>query len=327
MVLTHPSAANFPPGVTVHRDWMTLAYDWGWGEEPHEIMVCPTDGDYAAFSEDGRTWRTDDGGQSWFCCNVRETSSGSNWWTSAGFEVTTNYFFHWAPWDHDRTYITYTDCGFFRSEDGGLSWRWSASGSPWGNTFYDLAFDPGVPGKMWAVASNHHDIPHEKMLRRSDFPNFTGGVLLSTNYGQTWTDLGHSTGLPQGAPTCIILDPSSPPAARTLYVAVIGRGVYKSTDGGASWFSVNNGLIVGTNRNAHLLKLMPDGTLYCSITMDIDNDAASEVNNKTASHHTLLADAPDHLVVLFSGSWIAIKWIAIYHQQISLSCVLQNEDT
>ncbi|MHC4714737.1 MAG: PKD domain-containing protein, partial [Planctomycetota bacterium] len=267
LVLIDPASGKLPGGINVERDWMTLAYGWAWGEEPHEIMVSPSDGNRVAFAEDGRTWRSSDGGQSWFCCNARETGNTTNWWTSAGFEVTTNYFLHWSPWGHNRTYITYTDIGFARSEDYGYSWRWSATGSPWRNTFYDITFDPDVPGKMWACASNHHDIPHEKMLRRSNFPEFSGGVLLSTNYGASWTDLGHSNGLPIGAPTSIVLDPASSVGSRTLYAAIIGKGVYKSTDGGANWFGVNTGLAVGPNKNVHLLKLMADGTLYCSITM------------------------------------------------------------
>ncbi|MHC4714610.1 MAG: putative Ig domain-containing protein, partial [Planctomycetota bacterium] len=268
LVLTDPDAGNFPPGVAVERDWLTVVSDfgWGWGEEPHEIMVCPTDPNHIAFAEDGRTWRSNDGGSSWFCCNGRETSVDSNWWVTSGLEPATNYFVQFAPWDHDRVYVTYSDIGLFRSENRGASWRWAGQGSPWRNTFYHTAFDPTVAGKMWACASSRNDIPHEKRLREASFPEYSGGVLRSTDYGATWSDLGHSTGLPTGAPTSIVVDPSSPAGSRTIYVAVMGKGVYKSTDDGDNWSSVNNGLSMPNNTNTHLLKLMSDGTLYCSIT-------------------------------------------------------------
>jgi len=267
MTLTDPGASNFPAGVSVARDWMTAGLGWAWGEEPHEIGVCPTDGNVVAISEDGRTWRSDDGGTNWFCCNDHETSTGSNWWSSVGFETTTNYFVHFAPWDHNRAYITYTDIGFFRSQDRGGSWRLATSGSPYNNTFYDAAFDPSTNGKMWAVASNNHDLPHEKMLRQSGFPTFTGAFLRSTDYGATWTNLGHPLGGgSNGAMTSIAVDPSSPAGNRTIYVTVMGHGVYKSTNDGVSWVAVNTGLSMPSNMNAWQIRIMPDGTLYCALT-------------------------------------------------------------
>ncbi len=265
-VLTDPTAGNFPAGVTVARDWMTVSLGWAWGEEPHEIGVSGGDPNYVAFAEDGRTWRSNDGGASWFCCNDDETSVGSNWWRSTGFETTTNYRVHFAPWNHDRAYISYTDIGAFRSEDRAESWRYCATGIPYRNTVYDIAFDPTVSGKMWAVCSNNHDLPHEKMLRQSGFLNFTGAVVVSTNNGVTWTNLGHPIGTNMGAITSIVVDPTSPSSGRTLYCAVMGRGVYKSTNGGTSWTAVNNGLGTADNKNALLLKLMSDGTLYCAVT-------------------------------------------------------------
>jgi hypothetical protein len=38
------------------------------------------------------------------------------------------------------------------------------------------------------------------------------------------------------------MDPESPPARRTLYVTLFGRGVYKSVDGGLTWSAKNAGL-------------------------------------------------------------------------------------
>jgi PKD repeat protein len=267
IVLIDPGSGKLPGGITIERDWMTLDLGWGWGEEAHEIEVCPTDPRYVAFAEDGRTWRSNDGGQSWFCCNSRETSPSSDWWPSRGFETTTNYRVLFTPWDHDRAYISYTDIGSFRSEDRGYSWRYCASGVPYRNTFYDIEFDPTIPGKMWAVCSNHHDLPHDKMLRRADFLTFTGAVLVSTDYGVTWTNLGHPVGVNMGAMTDILVDPTSTPGSRTLYVTVCGRGVHKSTDDGVTWAPANTGLSMPNNMNAWQLRRMPDGTLYCALTM------------------------------------------------------------
>jgi photosystem II stability/assembly factor-like uncharacterized protein len=272
--LIDPGSPKRPSGMTVERDWITLHLGWGWGGAPYQVKVCATDPNVVAFSESGRTFRSDDGGESWFCCNNEETSPGSDWWRSVGFETTTVWGYFFDPFQANRHYIPYTDIGYARSEDAGESWRWSAKGSPWRNTFYDLCFDPEIPGRMWAVASDNHDLPHYKMLRQ-DILQFAGGVLFSEDYGATWTDLGHSTRLPTGAVTSIILDPASPSRQRTLWVTVLGRGVYKSTDGGLNWVNRNAGLGMSNNMNAWKLLRLADSTLYAAVTLAVDSSRNS----------------------------------------------------
>ena len=119
---------------------------------------------------------------------------------------------------------------------------------------------------MWAVASNNHDLPHHKMLRQN-VNNFNGGVLVSNNWGASWTDLGHSSGLPTGACTSIAIDPTSPASGRTLWVTVLAKGVYKSTDGGATWVQKNVGLGMPSNINVWQIERTANGTLYCAVTL------------------------------------------------------------
>lgn len=264
--LIDPSSPSFPVTSSVERDWVTLHYGWGWGEAPHQLNVCLTNPNVVAFSEDARTFRSDDGGNHWFCCNNEESPASSDWWKSTGYEVTNTYNYYIDPRNHNRHYICYTDIAFARSEDAGQTWRWSANGSPWGNTFYAIACDPTASGKMWAVASNNHDLPHWKMLVLNVL-GFSGGVLVSNDWGASWSDLGHSTGLPSGAPTSIVVDPTSSESSRTLWVTVLGRGVYKSTDGGAHWTAKNSGLGTANNMNAWQIVRTADGTLYCATTM------------------------------------------------------------
>ena len=40
----------------------------------------------------------------------------------------------------------------------------------------------------------------------------------------------------------VVVDPKSPKEKRTLYASVFGGGVFRSTDGGATWEAKNNGL-------------------------------------------------------------------------------------
>jgi len=302
--LIHPGCPYRPPGTVVERDWLTLHLDWGWGGPPWQVRVCPTDPNVLAFSEYARTFRSNDGGNSWFVCNNQETFTGSDWWKSVGFEVTTVYGYYFDPFQLNRHYITYTDIGFARSEDGGDSWRWSANGSPWKNTFYSLCFDPAVPGRMWAAASNNHDLPHHKMLRQ-EVTAFTGGILHSGDFGATWSDIGHSSGLPAGAATSIVLDPSSPVQSRTLWASVLSRGVYKSTDGGSTWVAKNSGLGMPDNLNTWVLKRLPDGALYVSVTLAVD---AARKSYKGGLFRSV--DGGDHWVLVNQN--FALNWIVGY---------------
>src|SRR6185312_12256565 len=60
-----------------------------------------------------------------------------------------------------------------------------------------------------------------------------GGVMASADGGRSWSKSNH--GMEESACTHIVLDPASPKEGRTLYVAAMGRGVYRSTDGGKRW--------------------------------------------------------------------------------------------
>jgi photosystem II stability/assembly factor-like uncharacterized protein len=302
--LIHPDCPWRPANMTAGRDWITLHLDWGWGGAPWQVKVCATDPDVVAFSEYGRTFRSDDGGNSWFCCNNEEKSTGSDWWRSVGFEVSTVYGYYFDPHQSNRHYIAYTDIGFARSEDAGESWRWSANGSPWRNTFYSLCFDPSVPGLLWAAASNNHDLPHHKMLRQN-IAGFAGGILVSTNYGASWRDLGHATGLPTGAATSVVIDPTSPVGSRTLWASVLGRGVFKSTDGGVSWTARNNGLGMPNNLNAWILTRLPDGALYVSVTLAVDSKRKAYKGGLFKS-----LDGGDHWTLVNSS--FDLNWIAGY---------------
>jgi len=85
---------------------------------------------------------------------------------------------------------------------------------------------------------------------------------VSLDGGRTWRP--SNTGMPETAPTHILLDPSSPAGKRTLWAAAMGRGVYKSTDDGVTWTLKNRG-IVQNEPLAWRLARAKDGTLYVVI--------------------------------------------------------------
>jgi len=243
----------------IQEAWLSERFGPGWGGNPFNLGVAPGDPDVCYGTDSGRTMRTLDGGRTWRAVYSRRVPDAG--WDTTGLDVTTCYGVHFDPFDPERIFISYTDIGLFRSEDGGRSWLSSIDGVPrrWWNTTYWIEFDPAAPGRVWGAMSRVHDLPRPKMWRSTAPATYEGGVCLSEDGGRTWRS--SSEGMPPAAVTHLLLDPDSPVEARVLYAAAFGRGVYKSADGGRTWNLKNQG-IEGAEPFAWRLARDPEGTLY-----------------------------------------------------------------
>ena len=246
----------------IHDAWISKEIGVDWAENPLGLGVADQDPELCYGTDYGRTMITTDGGAIWSGAYSKKVPGGD--WTSTGLDVTTNYGYLFDPFDPNRRFIPTTDIGLFRSEDKGRSWTRSVTGVPeeWSNTTYWITFDPAVRGRMWGVMSGTHDLPRPKMWRKTPVSNYRGGVCSSVDGGRTWK--ASNAGMPETAPTHILLDPSSPAGRRTLWVAAMGRGVYKSTDDGVTWTLKNRG-IVQNEPLAWRLARAENGTLYVVI--------------------------------------------------------------
>jgi photosystem II stability/assembly factor-like uncharacterized protein len=274
----------------LHDVWITQRFGPEWGDKPLSLTVAADDPNLCIATDLGRTMRTRDGGRNWEGVYSRRLDDGS--YTTTGLDVTTNYGVHFDPFDPQRMFITYTDIGMFRSENGGRGWVSATETVPrdWTNTTYWMVFDPKVRGRVWAVTSGVHDLPRPKMWRRRSPATFDGGVVMSTDGGRTWQVSNY--GMPQTAATHILLDASSPENARVLYVTGFGRGVFKSTDGGKSWSLQNDGL-PQKEPFAWRLAQGPDRALYVVLARRSEDgsfgntgDGALYRSTDTAAHWT-----------------------------------------
>ncbi len=152
------------------------------------------------------------------------------------------------PQDQQTMYIGYSAGGAYRTRDGGTTW--------------DPIFDDFPFLAIGALTVNPHR-PSEVLLGTGD-PNITGtpfignGIYRSADRGRSWEHLG----LPNvGIVSEILYDPTDP---NIIYAATMGvpyfrdphRGVYKSTDRGATWTKI---LYLG------------DGTGVIDLVMDPSN--------------------------------------------------------
>jgi photosystem II stability/assembly factor-like uncharacterized protein len=264
------------PAQNVHDAWISERFGVNWGENPLELAVAEQTESLCYATDLGRTMRTTDGGATWTAVYSRKILQAG--WTTTGLDVTTSYGVHFDPFDLKRDFITYTDIGLFRSEDGGASWTSSTIGVPrsWWNTTYWVVFDPAVRGRMWSVNSNTHDLPRPKMWRHRSVLDYKGGVCRSEDGGRTWRR--SNTGMQETAATHILLDPKSPSQSRTLYVTAFGRGVYKSTDGGLTWKLKNRGI---TQQQPLAWRLAQDsnGVLYLLLARRSEDGSIGNAND------------------------------------------------
>ena len=134
------------------------------------------------------------------------------------------------PTDANRVYALSPD-SVYRSTDGGDTWAdlgWSVSTSLPQGGLEAMAPDPFVSGHLLVAFDSGEN-------------NFAGYVYASSDYGASW----QAVTMPQGVGriTDIAFDPQTP---GLVYLAVggmgavHGTGVYRSTDGGASWTRIDD---------------------------------------------------------------------------------------
>ena len=135
-----------------------------------------------------------------------------------------------VPGQQNVFYIGVNNGGVWRSSDFGLTWAPIFDDQPTGS-IGALAVAPSNPSIIYVGSGEG--------LQRPDL-SVGDGVFKSTDTGKTWQFMGLGDAQQIGA---VLVDPRDP---NKLYVAVLGhpygpneqRGVFKSTNGGATWDKV-----------------------------------------------------------------------------------------
>ena len=172
----------------------------------------------------------------------KSTDGGANWQAvNTGLPGNTKFQALAVDPSHPATLYVGTsgqggasDKGVYKSDNGGASWTSANNGLPNGTQILTLAVDPHTAMTVYAV------------LFASIGNSSPGGIYKSTDGGGHWQP--SNQGLP-AIPNVknLVIDPQNP---ATLYAAVANRaatnnlstGVFKSTDGGGHWQSINQGM-------------------------------------------------------------------------------------
>lgn len=263
----------FPPQEPESKlDWTQIEMKWDYRLMGAGLCVSPSDAKLVMVSSIGDAYVSHNAGKSWVPLTTADASlppqAGNPYkrWKTNGLQVTGCYSFHVDPSDKDRFFAGHSDVGLLRSIDGGATWSTlSYRGSPWGNSFYQIAFDPFLKNRVYAAASNTHDIPDWRLIDDLPTPQ-TGGVVISEDGGDTWKRLWALD--PEKVITSICVDAkaSKDKDNVVLYAAAYDDGVYKSTDSGKTWAKKSNGLGYPGNARVHRVIVHPEsGNVYAVI--------------------------------------------------------------
>jgi photosystem II stability/assembly factor-like uncharacterized protein len=196
--------------------------------DPHVLYAetARTDG---CASSDKLVFTSTDGGASWSAGNGQPGACNGDVDLSGVLSLVLD------PRDPNTLYVgDMASGGLLKSTDGAASWS-----SVWGrsngleSSVWALAIDPTKPSTLYAGIE-------------LSFPGI-GGVFKSTDGGMSWSSAGLGDA---AAVTVLAIDRAN---SSTLYAVTESqsvwydgpqgfRGMFKSTDSGASWLPINNGL-------------------------------------------------------------------------------------
>ena len=204
-----------------------------------------------------------------------------------------------APSNRRTLYAGTESGGFFRSEDGGARWTDAGSGLP-GVAVTDIEVDPRAPATLYATSCEFQieppfsaggilksrdggrtwteiefffpaecqstDLALDPRAPDTVFAATPNGLYQSADGGTTWVaNPGISHEISQHAVPAVTFDPFTP---GTLYILQSQVGLRKSTDGGASWTTLNAGLPPPDHLAGLEIDPRARGTLYVR-TVDV----------------------------------------------------------
>lgn len=300
---TWESIFDISPSGNVERTWIQTSLGWSYYFMLNGFSVVSgesADKDIIFASSQGEIFRTDNGGKSWaapYRIALPIIGSEIDRSQSIGLEVTSCWGLKEDIHNPDIWYGLWTDISGQVSFDAGKSWSPANKGVPENhrNTLYGVAQDPEVPKLVWGAFSGVHDIPYDGFVSGV---SGNGGIFVSTDNGLSWSKpyTPGTTGPSSQVCTDVIYDHTT----NTLYATIYGQaysdtypdpnmaasytnaGVWKSTDRGANWTRIAEGLDTDLTGNLHMYRLAigPEGGVYSLKTHYKSNNSPGGIFKK-----------------------------------------------
>jgi photosystem II stability/assembly factor-like uncharacterized protein len=181
---------------------------------------------------------------------LKTTNGGESWDTLLSGVTPVKILFH--PFNPDIMYIAlapvnFTPSGIAKTTNEGNSWFWSDTGIDvdWETGVIDVVLDPIHPDTMYASTGGFH----------------CGDLYKTSNGGALWSRLPTSDTMKCGLGQ-IVVHPET-----TSIVFAVNDNLFKSTNGGQSWFNFNNDVFVPPDTAPWRLAIDPFQTevMYASI--------------------------------------------------------------
>lgn len=184
---------------------------------------------------------------------VYKTTNGGAQWTAVNTGLVSSHILSLAlaPSAPQTIYAATHNAGVYKSTNGGATWS-AANGSP------GLSQFASVSG-LWVHPTN----PNQALA------SVSLGVFRTVNGGATWTQvtgLTHSSGYPEAIVSDFASDPTAPDTVYAAAEVQFGTpefwGVFKSTNGGASWTALSTAGLDTERPLAVLVDPKAPATLY-----------------------------------------------------------------
>ncbi|MBI5207290.1 MAG: PKD domain-containing protein [Candidatus Firestonebacteria bacterium] len=204
-----------------------------------------SDSSFICFGSNMAFYKTIDGGQTWkqsYTERISQDSYGEYYWKGRGIETGIGTAIAIDTTKSGRLYFGYYDVGFLKSNYDSTAFKMSNApvyGVDSTGSYPGTREDVGNAFSILVDPDSTNIIYTANGMRKTN----DGLIAKSLDYGETWQVLGQpSNGLLNGQIWAIAIDRTTPVEARTIYAANRDKGIFKTNDGGKSWFAANNGL-------------------------------------------------------------------------------------
>jgi photosystem II stability/assembly factor-like uncharacterized protein len=180
------------------------------------------------------------------------------------------------------------DGALMASEDGGRNWRRQPPDRPQG-PLDTIALDPAAAGRLWVAGADR--------------------IYRSDDFGATFTAVGQALPEPGTQVRGIAADPTA-----TTLVVTTARGIYRSTDGGASWALKEANLPVHLEAGPLVRDPTDAGTLYAVYSLipyaEVWRTALEGSNLLARTDPVSLAGGLAFLLLIMIAGGVLVRWLA-----------------